>query len=245
VSHYLPPDHHGTRPGPRPYVPPPQPAPPEGPWEHPPPGPSWHGPGHPGPQYGAAQRHEGPFTEVAAPPRRLSARGRRITELTALAVLLVVTVGLRWYDDASQARALERPERVDIVTRGQVSTLGQVEWRMLGRVTDRDASPATPSSGPAPGAVQLTLLVEARPQSGKGVEALTRPGLTFRVRDRAGHVWSATPEPLTTVRAGAAVRLPVRAKVPPDRLGSVVLEVLPALSSAPARGPLPVLRFAH
>jgi hypothetical protein len=160
-------------------------------------------------------------------------------------VLLTVTVGLRWYDDANQARALQRPEHVSVVKRGQVSTLGQVEWRMLGRVADGGTPSAMPSSGSAPAAARLTLLVQARPLSEAGVKALTLYGLVFRVRDRAGHVWSAAPDTLTSVRAGTTVRFPVRADVPPDRLRSVVLEVLPGSGSAPARGPLPVLRFAH
>jgi hypothetical protein len=167
-------------------------------------------------------------------------RTRRTAELSALALLLALTIGLRWYDDGNQARALERPESVTVVGRAATSRLGAVEWKMLGRAAGLRAPSSTAS-----GAARLMLVLEARPLGAQGVKELAGFGTTFRVRDRAGHVWSADADPPSEVELGSTIRVPVTAEVPPDRLTSVVLEVLPAAVFAKGRAPVRVLRFAH
>lgn len=156
-------------------------------------------------------------------------------------LLVTVTTGVRWYDDSVQARALDRPESVTVVPHGGTGAIGQVRWRVLGR-SEGERAPA----GLAPaGSARLTLQAEARPLNAQGVKELTESKATFRISDQEGHIWSGLADTPSEAQPGTAVRVPITANVPADRLRSVVLEILPSSVYGNRAGPIRVLRFAH
>lgn len=178
---------------------------------------------------------------MAPARRRLSPRARRTAEIIALAVLLPLLLGLHWYDDRTAVRnGIKRPEAVTVVARGRTATLNRVQWTMLGR----DVRPDSSTTRQVPGAARLKLLITVRALDAQAAKDLARARMMFRIRDRDGHIWSASAQLPENIAAGSAVPVPVTATVPPDRLTSVVLEIAQTRNSVP-KGPLAVLRFAH
>ena len=187
-----------------------------------------------------------PLEETVPDPmprrRRLSDGTRRAIEVAALLLLIPALLATEWIDDDHQARQWKTHERVTVVRRGGTGTVGHVRLRLLGR----DTTGNTTRAGSPSGAVELKLVVVARPLDAQGVKDVDRIG--FTVRDRAGHVWSAggSSDPDVKPRAGADGQVTVTALVPGSLVSTVVLEARPGgLLSQKGPGPTPVLRFAH
>lgn len=179
---------------------------------------------------------------------RLSDGRRRAIEVAALAVLIPGLLTARWIDDSHQARHFQSPgkpaggERVTVITRGGTGTLGHVRVRLLGR----DATgPPKDSTTPA-GAAYLKLVVRVRPLDARSAKTDVDQ-LSYTVRDRDGHVWSAggSYDRDRDPAVGVDTQVTVQATVPAPLLNAVVLEVRPTQSFGKATGPVPVLRFAH
>jgi hypothetical protein len=176
---------------------------------------------------------------------RLSEGKRRAIEAAALVLLVAGFLTAQWIDDAHQARHYQAqgrpgPEHLTVVPRGGTATLGRVRIKVLGRDTT-----GAPRSGTTPaGAVNLKLVLQVQPLDARHAREDV-DHLTYTVRDRAGHVWSAggmydTDRPPA---AGTVSQVTVIATVPGRLAGSVVLEVRPM---APAQaGVSQALRFAH
>ena len=174
--------------------------------------------------------------------KRLSDGRRRAIEVAALLLLIPALLATEWIDDDHQARNWQTHERVTVVRRGGIATLGHVRLRLLGRdTTGSTTREATPS-----GAVTLKLVVVVRPLDAQGVKDVDR--VDYTVRDRAGHVWSAggSSDPDVKPQVGTDGQVTVTAQVPGNLINTVVLEARPGgLLSQKAPGPTPVLRFAH
>jgi hypothetical protein len=168
---------------------------------------------------------------------RLSGGRRRAVELVALLVVLPGLLAVYWMDDRKQAAQWDPQERVTVVARGGTGTLGHVRLRVLGR--DATAS----SAGTTAGAAKITLIVELRALDAKGA----KDSVTYTVRDRDGHVWTALGLPAGghDPVVGAATPVKVTADVPVRLTGSVVLEARLGSFGATGHGPTQVLRFAH
>jgi hypothetical protein len=174
--------------------------------------------------------------------RRLNPSARRLVEVCALLILLPVTLGLRWYDDDhTLGHQLRRDEHLVTVPRGASGTLAHAAWRMIGR----QVGGAQELRDPAPGTAVLVLALEVRPLDAAGVKQISAGQLTFRLRDRAGHVWTASGTLPDSSQVGRTARVEVAATVPSDKVTSVVLEVLPSLFVMKPGTDVPVLRFGH
>jgi hypothetical protein len=174
--------------------------------------------------------------------RRLNPSARRLVEVCALLILLPVTLGLRWYDDDhTLGHQLRRDERIVTVPRGASGTLAHAAWRMIGR----QVGSAQELRDPAPGTAVLVLALEVRPLDAEGVKQISAGQLTFRLRDRAGHVWTGSGTLPDSSQVGRAARVEVSATVPSDKVTSVVLDVLPSLLVMKPGTDVPVLRFGH
>jgi hypothetical protein len=185
-----------------------------------------------------------PLEETVPDPvdrgRRRTGR-RRAIELVALLVLAPALVATQWVDNRHQSRPYQTRERVTVVPRGGAGTLNGVQLRLLGRdATGAPQSPRTPA-----GAVTLKLVVQARPLDAKAAKDVGI--LAYSVRDRAGHVWSASgaTDPDRKPQAGTPGQVTVTATVPGRLVSSVVLEVRPGGLGSHGPAPTPVLRFAH
>jgi hypothetical protein len=182
-------------------------------------------------------------TTVPDPVRRRMPDGRRrAIEVCALVCLAPALIVVNWIDGSRLGRSFDPPERVTVVPRGGTAAIGHSQWRLLGR--DAKAKP-TFSTTP-PGSVRLTLLLQVRVLDRQGVKDATN--VSYQVRDREGHVWSAlgafpnSEDP----PAGSTVPATVTANVPPSLISNVVLEVrAEAPLGARKKGPVRVLRFAH
>ena len=174
------------------------------------------------------------------PGRRRSGR-RRAVELVALLVLAPALVATQWVDNRHQSRPYQTRERVTVVRRGGTGTLNGVQLRLLGR----DTTGAPRSSGTPAGAVTLKLVLQARPLDAKAAKNVDILG--YSVRDRAGHVWSASgsTDPDRKPQAGVPAQVTVTVAVPGQLVSSVVLEVRPGGLTRHGPAPTPVLRFAH
>jgi len=187
-----------------------------------------------------------PLEETVPDPiergRRLGAGTRRAIEATALSLLVPGFLTVQWIDNDHQSRIWQTNERVTVVARGGTGTLGRVRLRLLGRDTT-----GAQTSGTAPaGAARLKLVVAAQPLDAQGVKQL--PTIAYTVRDRAGHVWSASgaTDPERKPAPGTVAQVTVTATVPQGLVSSVVLEARPpVLRARAATEPLAVLRFAH
>jgi hypothetical protein len=186
-----------------------------------------------------------PLEETVPDPvprrRRLSDGRRRAVEVTALLLLAPGLLAAQWIDNVHQTRQWQTHERVTVVRRGGTGTLGRIQLRLLGRdVTGALKGATTPA-----GAVSLKLVVAARPLDAQGVKGINTLG--FTVRDRAGHVWSASgsSDRDRTPAVGADTQLTVTTSVPERLVSSVVLEVRPGALGQKRADPTPVLRFAH
>ncbi len=168
---------------------------------------------------------------------RLSDGRRRAVELVALLVVLPGLLAVYWVDDRKQAAQWDPQERVTVVAHGGTGTLGHVRLRVLGR--DATAS----STGTTAGATKITLIVELRALDARGA----KDPVTYTVRDRAGHVWTAFGLPAGghDPVVGATTPVTVTADVPVRLTGSVVLEARLGSFGATGHGPTRVLRFAH
>jgi hypothetical protein len=186
-----------------------------------------------------------PLEETVPDPvprrRRLSGGRRRAVEVTALVLLIPGLLAAQWVDERKQSRQWQVNERVTVVRRGGTGTLGHIQLRLLGR----DTTGALRGSTTPAGAVNLKLVVTARPLDAKAVKDLKILG--FTVRDRAGHVWSAfgSSDPERTPAVGADTQLTVTASVPERLVSSVVLEARPGGLKTQGGPVTPVLRFAH
>jgi hypothetical protein len=138
--------------------------------------------------------------------------------------------------------SIERPEAVTVVSVGKPGTLNRVQWTMLGR--DVGDTSAPPRSTPPSGKTELKLLVAARPLDAQAGKDLTRGRLVFQLRDREGHIWSATADLSAGAPPGTVTQVPVLAFVPPDKVTSVVLEIAQSRIYV-QKGSVAVLRFAH
>lgn len=168
--------------------------------------------------------------------RRMSARRRRAIEAWALAFLVPAVLVTYFIDGRQLGRGFDLPERVTVIPRGAVATIGHTRWRMLGRVAKGDPPQA-------PGSVEVTLLVQVNVLDAQGVKDATR--VTYQVRDGDGHLWDAEghfPD-FQDPTPGAANQATVTANVPPSLVSKVVLEVEPMVPRE-ARS-IRVLRFAH
>jgi hypothetical protein len=172
--------------------------------------------------------------------RRLTRGQRRAVEAGALLVLLIGLSVVRWIDDADQVKRLDAPEHVTVVPRGGAGALGRVEYRMAGR----SATAASKGTTSPAGAAKLTLILNVRPLDAQG--AKNAKFVAYDVRDRDGHIWTATglPDLDHDPVAGTTAPVTVTAEVPARLLNSVVLEVRRG-PRAGDDGPVQVLRFAH
>jgi hypothetical protein len=182
-----------------------------------------------------------PLEETAPDPvdrtPRISRARRRAIEVCALIVLAPALLAVGWVDDKHQASHYEPQEHVTVVPHGGTGTLGHLQLKVAGR----DATAGTRSSS---GAVVLTLIVELRPLDAQG--AKDSQSVTYTVRDRDGHSWSAAglPSGDHDPAVGATTQVKVTASVPQRLFSSVVLEAR-AGTQARAAGNVRVLRFAH
>jgi hypothetical protein len=174
--------------------------------------------------------------------RRLSPTARRLVEAGALLLLLPTTLGLHWYDDdQTLGRRLHRDEHITTVARGASGTLGHASWRMIGR----QVGGAQGLRSSAAGTGVLVLALEVRPLDAQGVKNTSGSRLTFRVRDREGHIWTGEGEVPDTLQVGRPARVRVSAIVPSGKVTSVVLELLPSTYQVQPGAVVPVLRFGH
>jgi hypothetical protein len=177
--------------------------------------------------------------------KRLSDGWRRALEASALIVLAPGLLIAQWLDRGHDNDKAQPPEQVTVVPRGGTGTLGHLRIRLLGRdVTAPVKSATTPA-----GAVQLRLVIEVRPMDAQA--AKVAQFVAYSVRDRAGHVWSASsllPNSGSSTDDKPAPGVPlsatVTANVPERLVSSVVLEARQATMGM-ARGRPQVLRFAH
>jgi hypothetical protein len=173
--------------------------------------------------------------------RRMSDARRRAIEVCALVCLLPALVVAHWIDGSRLGHSFEPPDRFTVVPRGGTVAIGHSRWRLLGR----DAKAGMRFSTTPPGSLRLTLILQVRVLDAQGVKDATN--VTYQVRDRQGHVWSALgsfPD-AEDPPAGATVPVTVTANVPPNLISRVVLEVRVAALGARKKGHLRVLRFAH
>jgi hypothetical protein len=186
-----------------------------------------------------------PLEETSPDPvprrRRLSDGRRYAIEMIALVLLVPGLLATEWADGAKQSRQWQTNERVTVVRRGGTGTVGHVRLRLLGR----DTTGALKSSTTPAGAVNLKLVMTARPLDAQGVKGIDTLG--FTVRDRAGHVWSAfgATDRDHTKAVGTDIEVTVTATVPERLVSSVVLEARPGGPASKGPGATPVLRFAH
>ncbi len=177
---------------------------------------------------------------VPDPVGRTPRTGRkRAIEACALLILAPGMLAVGWVDHSRQARTYTPEEHVTVVPHGGTGTLGRVRLKVAGR----DATaPATATAG----AVTLTLVVEVRPLDAQG--AKDSQAVTYSVRDRDGHTWSAGGVPAGghDPVAGVTTQVKVTASVPQRLVSSVVLEARTGGSGlSGGHGQVRVLRFAH
>lgn len=187
----------------------------------------------------SADRADDASDERAGRSRRRPRPGdRRFLEAMALAALLPALIGVRWLDDTRNIQErLERPEKPTVVAKGKVGTLAETRWLFVRRTV----GPAP--LNPQPDAAEVRMVVAIRPLTPAGAKAVGSSGMTYRLRDAEGRIWSATALPSSPPRAGATAMIVVRGVVPRVKAETVTLEVLPSAASHP-KGPLPSLRFA-
>jgi hypothetical protein len=172
---------------------------------------------------------------------RTSLARRRAVEVAALLLLAPGLLTAQWIDNRHQSRPYQTREQVTVVRRGGTGTLGHIQLRLLGRDTT-----GAPKTGTTPtGAVSLKLVVQARPLDAKAVKDMDTLG--FTMRDRAGHVWSASGATDRDQKpaVGAPSQVTITAAVPEHVVSSVVLEIRPGTLARHGPAPTPVLRFAH
>lgn len=178
---------------------------------------------------------------------RMSNQTRRALEVAVLILLVPGYLTAQWIDDSHQARNYHTqgkpgPENLTVVPRGGIATLGRVRLKLLGRdTTDSQRDSTMPA-----GAMRLTLILLVQPLDAHHAKDDV-DGLSYTVRDRAGHVWSAGGlyDIDNPPKAGTVTQVKVLATVPQQVLSSVVLEVRPPASARPKDGRPPALRFAH
>jgi hypothetical protein len=161
-------------------------------------------------------------------------------------ILLPGLIGIQWYDDGNNAVTRDPHRHVIVVPQGAWATLGHGRWRMLGRQVIRTGR--TGLAGPS-GGTELTLLLDVKVLDAQGAKELGT--ITYELRDREGHVWSAggnVDNPSAGTEApppGSTARVTVTGTVPAGRAGSVVLDLHVEAYDRPDRDVLDVLRFAH
>ncbi|GLZ14655.1 hypothetical protein Acsp04_48900 [Actinomadura sp. NBRC 104425] len=176
--------------------------------------------------------------DAAAPRRRMRPGDRRFLEAMALVTLLPALVGLHWLDDTRNIQQrLERPEKPTTVAKGKVGVLADTRWLFVRRTVAR--APLNPD----PDVAEVRMVVAIKPLTQAGAKTVGSFGMSYRLRDGEGHIWSATAVPSSTPRAGAIALLTVKGVLPRSKAQTVTLEVRPPTTYRP-KEPLPSLRFA-
>ncbi|GAB3665676.1 hypothetical protein GCM10027589_30410 [Actinocorallia lasiicapitis] len=154
---------------------------------------------------------------------RMNPAKRRALELGALALLAVVLIEVRWWDDVRQVQqTIDRPERVTAVTdRGDFAG---ASWTL----TDKRVTES--------GVVYRLLAVPADQTAGDGL-------IGVRYRVRGSSLWSAAGDVWKKGAPGRPTVVTVTAGLPRERADTAVLELL--VQDPGGSGPVPVLRFAR
>lgn len=187
---------------------------------------------------GAADDSADGSAGAARPRRRMRPADRRFLQAMALVTLLPALVGLHWLDDTRTIQQrLERPEKPTTVAKDKVGVLADTRWLFVRRTV------AQAPLNPDPNVAEVRMVVAIKPLTEAGAKTVGSFGMSYRLRDDEGHIWSATALPSSTPRAGAITLLTVRGVLPRAKAQTATLEVRPPTTYRP-KEPLPSLRFA-
>ena len=175
---------------------------------------------------------------------RMRPRDRRIIQCIALLCAVSTLLAVQWLDETNNVeKNLKPPEKVTTVPPGAIGEFLGARWKVVKR--EKARPPAIGAQQGSGDVTELRLSVGVRPGDAASAKTVGGYGFVYRLVDGDGHVWSATGTAGAKARAGVAMLVTVRAKVPRSKADSVELEIQAPKSARKKGAPLAWLRFEH